>query len=253
MTFSKIANKWPANCDCRDEPGHCQTHATLKLKTLFDRIKATGPPPRPPDLESESCGRTERLPALKQPKNGFATRGLLLFCLYFCLAIHSLAQSQPTEYQIKAAFLFNFAKFVEWPAESFPTTNAPIVIGVLGKNDFGADLENTIRDKTVNNRVFKFKNFTTASEATNCHILFISSSEKDNFSRIMPGLNRASVLTVSETDGFIEAGGMINFTIQSNKTRFQINDDAAKGAGLKVSSKLLSLAVQNHKSSAAGD
>ena len=135
---------------------------------------------------------------------------------------------------------------MEWPAEAFSDSNAPIVIGVLGKNVFGTDLENTIRDKKVNNRIFKFKNFTSASEATNCQILFVSSSEKDNFSKIVAGMHNTSILTVSETDGFIQAGGMVNFLIQDSKIRFQISDEAAKKAGLKVSSKLLSLAVPGH-------
>lgn len=166
---------------------------------------------------------------------------MLLFCLF--LAFGAQAQSQPTEYQIKAAFLFNFAKFVEWPPEAFAETNSPIVVGVLGKNVFGTDLETIIRDKTVNNRRFEFKNFSSASEAAHCHILFISPSEKENLKKIVEGLNKASVLTVSETDQFIQAGGMINFFLQDSKIRFQISDDAAKKAGLKISSKLLSLAA----------
>lgn len=152
-----------------------------------------------------------------------------------------MAQTPPTEYQIKAAFLYNFAKFVKWPPQSFPETNSPIVVGVLGKNVFGADLEKTIHDKTVNNRPFKFVEFKSSVEATNCHILFISPSEKDNLKKIVDGLNNSSILTVSETDQFIRVGGMVNFYIQENKIRFEINDEMAKKAGLTVSSKLLGL------------
>jgi hypothetical protein len=172
---------------------------------------------------------------------------VLLFNLIFVLGFKSLAQdSPPSEYQIKAAFLYNFAKFVEWPTQAMAGTTSPLVIGVLGKNVFGADLERTIHNKTINNHPLQVKEFQSVTEATNCQILFISASEQDRFPKILEELRAASILTVSETDHFIEAGGMINFVIEGNKIRFQINDVAAKAAGLKISSKLLSLALANH-------
>jgi hypothetical protein len=153
-------------------------------------------------------------------------------------------ESQPTEYQIKAAFLFNFAKFVEWPPAAFAEATSPMVIGILGENPFRDDLERTIRGKTINNRPLVIKEFRSPAEATNCHVLFISASEKQRLPEIFKGLRGASVLTVGETDRFTETGGMINFVVEGNKIRFQINDAAAKGAGLKISSKLLSLALR---------
>jgi len=171
---------------------------------------------------------------------------LLIFTLMIGLSFQCFSQEQPTEYQVKAAFLYNFAKFVEWPPEAFADTNSPMVLGILGKNVFGSDLGKTIHDRKVNNHPFQFKNFASAAEATNCHILFISSSEKDNFAKIIASLHNASILTVSEADGFMKAGGMINFTFEGTKIRFEISDEAAKKAGLKISSKLLSLAVSGH-------
>jgi hypothetical protein len=154
-------------------------------------------------------------------------------------------ESQPTEYQIKAAFLFNFAKFVEWPPTAFAEATSPMVLGILGENPFGDDLERIIRGKTVNNRPLVVRtDFHSPGEATNCHILFISTSEKQRLPEILKGLRGASVLTVGETDRFTETGGMINFVVEGSKIRFQINDAAAKGAGLKISSKLLSLALR---------
>lgn|SRR2546426_2133249 len=153
-------------------------------------------------------------------------------------------ESQPSEYQVKAAFLFNFAKFVEWPPTAYAEPTSPIVIGILGENPFGDDLERTIRGKTVNNRPFAIKEIRSLPGATNCHILFISTSEKKRFSEIFEGLRGVGVLTVGETERFVETGGMINFVKDANRIRFQINDDAAKGAGLKISSKLLSLALR---------
>ena len=149
----------------------------------------------------------------------------------------------PTEQQIKAAFIFNFAKFVEWPSSVFSNASTPLVIGVLGENPFGTVLEQTVRNKAINDRTLEVKEFHHQAEVTNCHILFISTSEKKRLPEILTALRREGVLTVSEMDGFIEAGGMINFVKESNKIRFQINEPAAKKSKLKVSSKLLSLAV----------
>ena len=151
-------------------------------------------------------------------------------------------ESPPTEYQLKAAFLLNFAKFVEWPPAVFAEAASPFVLGILGENPFGDALERTIRDKTINNRPLLIKEFRSGAESTNCHILFISTSEKTRLPEILAGLRGASVLTVGETDRFNESGGIINFVRQGNKIRFQINEVAAKSAGLKLSSKLLSLA-----------
>ena len=149
---------------------------------------------------------------------------------------------QPTEYQIKAAFLFNFAKFVEWPPGAFVKKTDPIVIGVLGDNPFRDDLVRTIREKTVDARPLEVKEFRWPAQVTNCHILFISSSEKKRLPEILQSLKGASVLTVGETDHFTDSGGMINFFVEGSKMRFQINKDAATSAGLKISSKLMSLA-----------
>jgi hypothetical protein len=167
----------------------------------------------------------------------------LLFALSTSIVSNTFAQQQPSEYDLKAAFLFNFAKFVEWPPEVFAGTNSPIVIGILGKDVFGDTLGKIINDRKVNNRGFAFRHFDSANEATNCQILFVSSSERNDFAKIVSALHNASVLTVSEADGFLKAGGMINFLIEGKNIRFQISDEAAKKAQLKVSSKLLSLAV----------
>ena len=158
--------------------------------------------------------------------------------------VSSRAQDPPpSEYQLKAAFLFNFAKFVEWPPVAFATSTSPIVVGILGENPFGDDLERTIRDKSINNRSFVIKEFHSPTEVTNCHVLFISASEKKRLPEILSSLSGTNVLTVSETEDFIASGGMINFVQENNKIRFQINAVAAKKANLKISSKLLSLAV----------
>src|SRR5262245_52243456 len=125
--------------------------------------------------------------------------------------------SQPTEYQIKAAFIFNFAKFVEWPAAAFQKNSSPMVVGVLGENPFHDVLEKTIKNKTVDEHPVVIMQFRSATEVTNCHILFISSSEKGRLPQILKQLKGSSVLTVGEMPGFTEAGGMINFVFEGTK------------------------------------
>jgi hypothetical protein len=155
------------------------------------------------------------------------------------------AQEAPlSEYRLKAAFLFNFAKFVEWPQQAFAEPKSPIVIGVLGDNPFGTDLEETVRNKLIGARPVVVKEFQATDPATNCHILFISNSEKKRLPEILAPLRGHSVLTVGDTERFIEAGGMINLVPEGNKIRFQINDETARSAKLRISSKLLSLALR---------
>jgi hypothetical protein len=153
-------------------------------------------------------------------------------------------ESQPTEYQIKAAFLFNFAKFVEWPPRAFAGATSPIVIGILGDNPFRDDLARTIQGKTIDEHPLLTKEYRSPAEATNCHILFISTSEKKRLPEIFEALKGTSVLTVSETDRFTESGGMINFFQERSRIRFQINKEAANGVGLKISAKLMNLATR---------
>jgi hypothetical protein len=191
----------------------------------------------------DSLVNSGRMAFLPRPRPSQPGRFAFFVAVFMSLMINGLAQDKPSEYEVKAAFLFNFAKFVEWPPDAFAETNAPIVIGILGENVFGNSLEKVINDRKVNNHGFQFRNFDSPAEATNCQILFISSAKKNDFAKIIAALHNTSVLTVSETDGFIKAGGMINFLFEGNNVRFQISDEAAKKARLKISSKLLSLAA----------
>lgn len=193
----------------------------------------------------------ERRPADSQripPKRrALAIALVLLLNLIFSIGFRCAAQSPPpTEYQIKAAFIFNFVKFVAWPSQTFATEDSPIVVGVMGSNVFGDNLEHALHNKRINNRPLQYEVFNSIAEMTNCQVLFISASEEKRFPEILGALHSKSVLTVSESDRFIDAGGVINFVIQQNRIHFQVNNAAAKSAGLKISSKLLDLAVPNH-------
>jgi hypothetical protein len=142
------------------------------------------------------------------------------------------------EYKLKAAFLYNFAKFVTWPSESFASTNAPLVIGVLGQSPFGDFLEETVRGKSVNGRPFKVRFFGRNDNFAECHILFVSNAERDRLPAIMEALQKRPVLTVGENEAFIKSGGMVNFVLRSQAVRFEMCIDSTAESKLVVSSKL---------------
>jgi hypothetical protein len=150
--------------------------------------------------------------------------------------------SSSLEYEIKAAMLYNFAKFVEWPPAARTDAQAPIVVGVLGQDPFGAVLDDTMRDKSVYGRSILVRRFRTLADLDPCHVLFISRSERKRVPEILRSLQKSSVLTVSDAERFAGLGGIIGFTLRGNRIRFEINNDAARRAGLKISSKLLRLA-----------
>jgi len=151
------------------------------------------------------------------------------------------AQTVPKEYQVKAVFLFNFVQFVEWPAAAFAETNSPVVVGVLGDDDIVASLEKVLRGETIKNRPLTIRQSRRVEDLRGCHLLFVSKSEKAHLGPILTNVAGASLLTVGETEGFAHRGGVINFYLEANKTRFEINLDTARHHGLKISSQLLSL------------
>lgn len=175
------------------------------------------------------------------------------------------AGSPGSKYETKAGYLLNFAEFIEWPAGTFPNAKSPIILGVVGKDPFGAELDK-LRGKTVNGRALEIKRFKGAlefrgeatpgrrqddvpakqakkiAEMKSCHILFITSSEKNFLTQTLKPFRGASVLTVGETDSFAREGGIITFVDSENAVQLEINLAAAEQARLKISSKLLSLA-----------
>jgi hypothetical protein len=146
-----------------------------------------------------------------------------------------------SESQVKALFLFNFAKYVDWPTGVFPSDGSPIVIGVVGQDSFGDNFQKVTAGKSINGRQVVIKSVASAEEYKTCHILFVSASEKDHFSAILDAVKDNAVLTVGETDGFLSQG-MINFTKKASKIRLEINLKAAQDARLQLSSRLLSVA-----------
>jgi hypothetical protein len=143
------------------------------------------------------------------------------------------------EYTVKAGFLYNFAKYVDWPADAFDKPTAPITIGIVGADPFGDDLEKTLRNKTVKNRAFAVQRFRDASTLNRCHILFVPRTEKEHYGEILKQIETWPVLAVGEEEGFARSGGTTNILIEKERPRLEINPDAAEKAKLTIDSKLL--------------
>jgi hypothetical protein len=153
----------------------------------------------------------------------------------------TIAAQVSQEYEIKAAYLYKFVQFVDWPAEAFPDSSSTIHICVLGEDPFGPTLD-LIRDKIVRGRKLTIRRVTQPAGGPSCNVLFISSSERKRMREVVTSLGTSSVLTVGDMDSFAELGGMINLVTERNRVRFEINVDAAEHARLKLGSQLLNLA-----------
>lgn len=155
----------------------------------------------------------------------------------------SLASAQTaSEYQVKAAYLYNFAKFVEWPARNYTSPTSPIALCVLDDPSFVSELNRIVKGKVVANHPVSVVPVHTPEQSRNCHILFINSLHDGQARHIIEILRDTSVLTVGETRRFVEDGGIITFVLQDDRIQFQVNHKAAKQAGLSISSRLLAVA-----------
>lgn len=167
-------------------------------------------------------------------------------CLFLLASIGSplaFAQaSAPGEYQVKAAFLFHFAQYVDWPAAAFENANAPLTYCTLGEDPFHGALEASLNGKTIGPHPLRIKHLKQNREASGCQVLFLSAAEEKSIVETLEHLRGAPVLTVGDSDNFAQEGGMIGFCLQDSKVRFEINVSAAEHAGLRISARLLALA-----------
>ena len=154
----------------------------------------------------------------------------------------SAAAQGPVEYQVKAAFIYNFVKFVEWPAGNPDGIPLPLRVCVIGDDPFDNALDVAVRGKSFNGRELQVSHVADVQEARSCSVLFISTSERARVRSLLEDLKGTSVLTVGDTPGYAKQGCMINFLMEDKKVRFEINAGAASLANLKISSKLLNLA-----------
>jgi len=175
----------------------------------------------------------------------FRAASALIVILLAC-AGGARGQHAPSEYQVKAAFLFNFGKFVEWPQSSFASPQAPFWVCVLGEDPFGSSLDDTLRAKAIDGHPVSVTRIKGATSARGCQIVFVSASEKARLPAILGSLRGWNALVVGESEGFAAAGGGIQFLLEENRVRFAINPDAIRRAGLQASSRLLALAKIVH-------
>jgi hypothetical protein len=170
-------------------------------------------------------------------------------CLLSAMALGGRAEgvdtSDSSEYLIKAGFIYNFAKLVEWPTSAFAQPDSPFVIGILGNDPFGATLDTIVADKKIDGRAFAVRRLRWSKDSKDlkgCNILFVSSSEKEHIDSVVETMKGLPILTIGDAPGFAKRGGIINFTLEDNKVRFEVNVEAAKHADLTISSRLLTLA-----------
>lgn len=172
-------------------------------------------------------------------------RGMVIVTILALLSMPAVGTSAvpksavAQEYDLKAAFLFNFARFVEWPTDAFAAATTPIIIGVLGEDPFGPSLDVLVGGETIRNRPLLIRRYRSVEQIEACHILFISSSEASRLDHIAKALGRRSILTVGETKDFAARIGIVGFELAQRRLRLRINLAAATDARLTISSQLL--------------
>ena len=178
-------------------------------------------------------------------------------CIFFEAPNLRAQAPKPTEYEVEAAYLSNFGRFVEWSARAgtspgqvnagqsgaVPSSNDPFYVCVLGQDPFGPLLDTALRGETIGGAPMVARRLAGPEEAAGCRILFLSSSKDSQLTTILPALVTSHILTVSDVPGFTRRGGMIQFVLSGNRVRFEINLAAAQRAGLTLSSELLKVAV----------
>lgn len=182
-------------------------------------------------LLSQICPRASR----RLPR---AIASGLLLGLACCFVATGRARTSPTEYQVKAVFLLNFAQFTSWPDAAL-AAGAPLVIGVLGDDPFGAHLDQVVQAETVDSHPVQVRRFHRVEEIERCHILFVSASESSRLERIVAFLRGRAVLTVSDADEAARRGAMIRFLTEQKRIKLRVNLGAVRDSGLTLSSKLL--------------
>lgn len=159
-----------------------------------------------------------------------------------CMSPLTSVAQRTTDIRLEAAYIYNFAKFVEWPPFKFPNSSTPVRFCVLNDFAFQSELNRALSARTISGRTLEVALLRDASQALQCHVLFINAAQERQVEHLLKPLRSASVLTVGETDGFLDEGGMINFSLQNDQVQFRINRKAAQEANLYLSSRLLSLA-----------
>ncbi len=195
---------------------------------------------------AQIIARIDAAPQVKnpsRPRRGRAKLATILAVMLGGLFCATAARAQaPTEYQVKAAFLFNFTKFVEWPASAFRSGSATIQICLVGEDPLGKALEDLVKGQQVGGRSLAVRRLAQSPRDDNCQMAFLAGLDKGRAEQILAPLKSLPILTVVDHEDGGDAGAMIAFVVEDNKVRFNINLDTVERAGVKLSSKLLKLA-----------
>ena len=202
------------------------------MALLIQPIQGKDGPPAGPD--------TGRRRVSARRRQAFSRLLLIVVCVGLWFHSDAAAQEPPSEYSVKAAFLLNFIKFIDWPAESFERPDSPLAICILGVDPFGRTLDTMIEGESVNGHKLTVQRIQDTPARGSCQVLFFSASEKPR-SRALKDLG-PGILSVGEAEGFLADGGILNFAIENRRVRFDVSIPAADRARLKLSSKLLSVA-----------
>lgn len=171
-------------------------------------------------------------------------RSRLIISVVLALAWTPLlaAPPSPNEYSLKAVFLYNFCRFIDWPPPAFHSPSDPLIIGIIGPDPFGTLLEEAIAGETYHGRPIQIEHYRTPREIRQCHLLFLSQGDESQTDAILAAVAGRNILTVGETESFLDHGGMIALTAEQNRVRLRINPTALRATKLNVSSKLLQVA-----------
>lgn len=152
------------------------------------------------------------------------------------------AAAPPNEYALKSVFLYNFCHFIDWPESAFSSPNEPLIIGIVGEDPFGPLLKEAVGGETYHNRPIVIEHYRGPREIKHCHLLFVGRTEASRFDAIVAAVASKSVVTVGETEDFLDHGGMIALPADRNRVRLRIKPETMRAANLNVSSKLLRVA-----------
>ena len=165
---------------------------------------------------------------------------LLIFLQAFAESVWAVSDSALSENQIKAAYLYKFATYIEWPASAFPQTDSPVVIGIVGADEIATELNNLVTGRLVNGRVIQIKSLSVREPLSGVHILFIGQHER--LTSLLESMQTQPVLIVTDTNNALDMGSIINFVLVDNHLRFEVSTAHADRCGLKISARLLGVA-----------
>jgi len=192
-----------------------------------------------------------RVPGDRATRPVLNVRRLLLAvaaaCAFLAIPVLHAQNPRPTDYQVKATYLYNFGRFIEWPGKVAAAQGGSFTVCVLGQDPFGRSLDATLAGETIGGKTIVAKRISSAEESGDCQILFLSLTDDSRLNKLIADLDKKAVLTVSDAPQFIKRGGMIQFVLEGKRVRFEVNLTATQHAGLTLSSELLKVATAVRK------